>query len=58
MTDPAAMKKNKAKLGFKLSSAKLPISEDTTDRFLGISIVTFYVMHIYLSYIQKDIVHA
>ena len=53
MTDPATMKKNKAKLGFKLSSAKMPIPDDTTDRFLGISSLTFYVTHIYLSYVRK-----
>lgn len=36
MMDPATMKKNKTQLGFKLSSAKLPVPDDTTDKFLGI----------------------
>ena len=53
MTDPSTMKKNKAKLGFELSSAKLPVPDDTTDRFLGILIATFYLTHISLSYVQK-----
>ena len=55
MTDPATTKNNQAKLGFKFSLEKLPVLDDTTDRFLGIWILTFEIMFFSSAYTQKKI---